>query len=234
MTSADQLPHLSDALLAFERVMQTAFTDQTERLITDHLERLVSRGAQSAGLANGLRETVSRNTVIEGLLDSAKFYTNQHISNNVMPRIYQAVEDFGTLGLSNKEFLTEIRDSIKVNLSNEGSKVRLTANGASSRAYHYGVVKAGFEVGHRTYVYDAILDDVTTAVCESLNGREFNVADAVSVAETRAAAAPEDIRTAAPWFTTEQIRDQNNQDLVQLGAILPPLHANCRSSIRLA
>ncbi|MGK3946915.1 hypothetical protein ABK046_52185, partial [Streptomyces caeruleatus] len=56
---------------------------------------------------------------------------------------------------------------------------RLVANQASSRAYHYGLTRAGLSLGYTGYRLDAVIDKATTPVCRSLDGKVFWLADAV-------------------------------------------------------
>lgn len=232
---------IGKALDAFETLMREVFTNNTEKIIQQTVERLVDKGALVAGLEQGLRDTIAKNDVIEGIMDSAKWYTNSHFDRVVMPEIYGKLDDIAALNLSPVQHVAQVRELAMRDIDAANWRLRLTANGAASKGYHYGVVKGGWDAGFRVYRFSALLDERTSEVCTHLNGREFAVADAVTVAERRTQGQPEDVKTFAPWFSEgdlfvgsgEMKRAKTNQELSSMGCIIPPLHGNCRSSITL-
>lgn len=237
---------LPQALDAWERTMRAAFSNNTERLVRETADRLMNRGALAAGLESGLRDTIAKNNVINGLYESAKFYTNDHFSRNVLPDIYGKLDDIYGLNLAPTETLKTVRELAMSKIAKEDHKLQITANGAASKAYHYGVVKGGWDAGFRTYEFVAIVDERTSVCCFNLNGKQFHIADAVAVAERRTKGTPEQVKEFSPWFNSlsgdkhnefsvlradGSVRD--NAELTRMGAICPPLHARCRSSIQL-
>lgn len=234
ITIGGNLNALGKALDGFETLMKGAFTDNTERVVLDTLDRLLDRGALVAGLEQGLRDTVAANDVIEGLMESAKFHTNDFFSQNVLPDIYGKLDDIQALNLSPTDTLKEIRELAMAGVDAGDYRGRITANGAASKAYHYGVVKGAWDAGFRVYEFVAIQDDRTSEVCDEMDGKQFSIASAVTEAERRTQGSEDDVATFAPWFTTDDIEDKTEQELIAMGCLIPPLHANCRSSIELS
>lgn len=224
---------LPAALDAFEAAMRAAFTTDTESLIRATVSRLVDKGALVAGLEQGLRDTVSKNDLISGMIDNAKFATNEHFSRAVLPDIYGKLDDLYALNQAPTATMTAVRELALQGIDRENSRLRITANGAASRSYHYGVVKGAWDAGFRNYRFTAVLDDLTSEVCEHMNGKEFSVASAVNIAEKRTTGGAEDLKEVSPWFKPADVVDKSNREIEQMGCLIPPLHANCRSSIYL-
>lgn len=238
-----QVNRIPEILTKFEEAMKLVFRDQLSgRLVRETTERLIDRGALSAGLSNGIRDAVAKNQVIEGIYEASKFYTNAHFSRNVMPVIWQKVEDINKLNLDPTKHAMEVRNMAMAAIENQDYKLKLTANGAASRGYHYGVVKGAQEQGFVGYTFVAILDDRTSDVCTALHGCQFPIENGLDWSQRRARATPEELPTVSPWFKLSDVAVEAEDDnwvrksateLNVIGAVIPPLHANCRSSIRL-
>jgi hypothetical protein len=238
-----QINRIPEILTKFENAMKAVFRDQISgRLVRETVGRLIDRGALAAGLSDGVRDAVAKNQVIEGIYESSKFYTNAHFSRNVMPRIWRKVEDVEKLNLDPTQHAKEIREYAMSSVADEDYKLKLTANGAASRGYHYGVVKGAQEQGYHGYTFVAILDDRTTEVCHAMHGAQFPISNGLDWSQRRARATPEELPTVSPWFKLSDVATEaedgewvrkSETELNVIGAVIPPLHANCRSSIRL-
>jgi hypothetical protein len=233
IAAAGTTARIPQALDAFEKAMRAAFTTDTESLIRATVNRLINKGALVAGLEQGLRDTLSKNDVIDGMIDNAKFATNEHFSRAVLPDIYGKLDDLYALNQSPTATMTAVRELALDGIDREDYRLRITANGAASRSYHYGVVKGGWDAGFRLFRFTAVLDERTSEVCENMNGKTFSVASAVNVVERRATGGAEDLKEVSPWFTKGQVEGKTDQEIEAIGCLIPPLHANCRSSITL-
>jgi SPP1 gp7 family putative phage head morphogenesis protein len=231
IATSHNLAQLERALDAFERVMEEVFDDNLERVLRDRLNDAINRGASAAGVAEGLRDTVAKNKVLFGLQRSAQYYTDDHFARNILPKVPGLVERVFEGNVTPADGLARLRSELVETVSRQDHLLRVTANQAASRAYHYGVLKGGWDAGFRLYQFSAILDENTTAQCTHLHGKVFEVADGVAEAERRAAATPETIKDVAPWFTEDDVVGLDSNALSAIGAHMPPLHANCRSSI---
>lgn len=238
-----QINRIPEILTKFENAMRAVFRDNLSgRLVRETTERLLDRGALAAGLSNGIRDAVAKNNVIEGIYEASKFYTNEHFSRNVMPRIWQKVDDVEKLNLAPTEHAKAIREYAMSAIDDQDYKLKLTANGAASRGYHYGVVKGAQEGGYVGYTFVAIQDERTSDVCLAMHGAQFPIENGVDWSTRRARATPEELPTVSPWFKLSDVAVEAEDDtwvrkaaneLNVIGAVIPPLHANCRSSIRL-
>lgn len=196
------------------------------------LTKAILTGAGVAALAyNIITETHSYKIVKEGINKSLKYYTNKYFNDFVAPKIISDMEKV----ISGQDPLEPINFSyLRESLNNRLKSVpywNVVANAAMSRGYHYGLTKAGQLSGKTGYVYNAVLDNKTSEICKYLNGRVFWLADAVNLMEKVASADADKVKEITPWLKDDQVVGKSNEELRQLGAIVPPQHGNCRSTI---
>lgn len=115
----------------------------------------------------------------------------------------------------------------------------LAANGMS-RARNFGQVQGYVDLQVKELRILAVIDERTSDICREMNGRVIRTIDAVEQRERlMSATMPEEVKTAAPWFTPDQIRAKlgrpegalPTQEIVGLGMTLPPYHFNCRTTV---
>jgi dTDP-4-dehydrorhamnose 3,5-epimerase-like enzyme len=70
------------------------------------------------------------------------------------------------------------------------------ATSASSRAYHYGVIKGGRIQGYTGYKLVAVIDGKTSPICRKLNGKIYDLYKAESLYDDVANAESEEIKKA--------------------------------------
>lgn len=86
-----------------------------------------------------------------------------------------------------------------------------------------------------TYELQAQLDNRTSAFCEAVNGRQFQVSDARDkVIEALSAGSPDDLKSIQPWPPQDkesiaEIEGLSGDELVDRGWHIPPFHPNCRT-----
>jgi hypothetical protein len=108
----------------------------------------------------------------------------------------------------------------------------LIANVAASRGYHYGYLRTMQARGILGYRFVAVIDGRTSAICRSMNGREFLVADAINLLDGLANDPdPMASKTRTPWVSAETVEGKSSQELANMGVMIPPLHPRCRSTI---
>lgn len=92
------------------------------------------------------------------------------------------------------------------------------------------------------YTIDNPNDRRTGHICRQLSGQYFEVSDGVSqMNRVLNAGSPRDVKEIAPWFTGNQLAEvlgdaeRGSEDarrrLIDAGAVLPPFHLGCRSTI---
>jgi len=225
--------HLDDAI----SVAQPSFAEvysygTTQEVVRQSLKNVLRSGSALAGSKKIIDDTFRINQILEDMALSTKYFTNNYFNSQVVPKLQKIVQETITNGTLEDTAFKALQKTLSDRL-NSVPYWRVVANSAASRGYHYGAVKAGIVVGKRAYKIVAVLDDRTTEVCRAMHGREFWLADA-DVLVTRIAAAEKDqIKVVAPWVTSaDDVKDKTVSELKDKGAIMPPLHPNCRSTIQ--
>lgn len=187
-------------------------------------------GQISAGIAQG---APSVDRVLSNMEAVTQFRTNEFFNSQVVPSIQRKIND---LFNDTDAFDTVNLDPIRRTLDRRLKSVpywRVVANAAASRSYHYGVLKAAQFQGFTGYRFVAILDERTSEICRELNGTEYFVADAVNKFEMVAGSDdPDEVKRVFPWVNVNDVRGQNSDALRDMGVMVPPLHGNCRSTLR--
>jgi hypothetical protein len=191
-------------------------------------------GPATVGKGTILEDAPSAKQVLDGIVDAVKYYTNNHFNTQIVPAIQSDIAKL-IADSTHTPDLTPIREALDKRLASV-PYWKLVANAAASRGFHYGMMKAGQLTQASSYTWVAVMDDKTSQICRDLNGREFRIADAVSLVERASAATPEEARKMMPWPTSAQrkaIPTMTNDQLRDMGFLVPPAHGNCRSTIRL-
>lgn len=191
-------------------------------------------GMPTVGRGTILEDSPSAKQVMDGIVDAVQYYTNNHFNTQVVPAIQRDIARMLADSLHTPD-LTPIREALDARLASV-PYWRLVANAAASRGFHYGMMKAGQLTQVSAYRWDSIIDNRTSSICRALDGRVFNIADAVNLMERASAAGPQGAKSIMPWPTSaqaKQIPTMSNDQLRDMGFIVPPAHGNCRSSIEL-
>lgn len=222
---------LAKALDRLVPILRGAWTNNTERSVARTIDALTSEGAIRAGDYAAFQRLPTRLSIQDGMVAASKYYTNEYFSRIVLPAM---VNDINSKITSGDPFDDTFYRALRKSMEDRLKSVpywRTVANQAASRAYHYGMTRAGMARGYKGYRFTAVLDERTTATCRHLHGKTFWLADAVNHLEKVARAAPETIKDVAPWATEEDVKDMDAAMLTASGFMVPPLHANCRSTI---
>lgn len=213
-------------------ILSEAWTPEAERSIAEYVARIVDLGVERAGLFDKLELVPSRPTIEQGIVTSAKYYTNSYFNRIVLPAILGNVADKLDGGELNDSFLRELRTMLDRRLR-AVPYWRLVAQQAASRSYHYGLARAGLSRGKTAYRLNATLDERTSSVCRNLHGRTFWLADAVAHLEHVATTPPEYIAEEAPWIEYHVVAGATDEELARARIMVPPFHPFCRTTIDL-
>jgi len=190
---------------------------------------LAGEATISKGILTG---APSVDEVLRNMLAVTNFRTNEFFNTQVMPSIQNKITGLFETGAFDQVDLGPIRRTLDRRLKSV-PYWRVVANAAASRTYHYGVLKAAQSQGFTGFRFVAILDDITSDICREVNGREFFIADAVNKFERVAGSDdPDEVKKVFPWMKVDAVRDLSDDALRDLGVLVPPLHGNCRSTLR--
>lgn len=221
---------IEEAVEEAEREMADTFS-LAEAAVVAALAGALATG-EGLILSGSLADRPMRDQVLAGMVASTKYYTNTHFNTYVVPALFREVDKVlsGKAPFEQPDW-TPVREALQDRLKSV-PYWRLVATTAASRSFHYGYMKAAQVQGFRGYRFVAILDERTTDICQDMDGREFLIADAVSLLERVAQSDdPEEAKKLTPWTTAEQIKGKSNQELVKDGTFFPPLHGYCRSTV---
>lgn len=227
------ISRLDDVLLSLRSEFSEVFDTSTQAQVTQSLIREMRKGAGRAGGYNLIQELTIRQNVLDGMVNSTKYYTNNYFNRFVVPSLQDAVDKYIFTGNADNEAFKIIRQGLHDRLKSV-PYWRTVANAAASRSYHYGMLKAGSQSGMRGYVLDATIDVKTSKTCKELDGKEFWIADATQLIERVAQTEDiEEVKELMPWMKYDDIKNLSNDDLVDRGVMVPPFHGNCRTTLRL-
>lgn len=203
----------------------------TESKVATALEGAITAGSAMAGDAKIAGEFFRANVILDDMVKAAKYYTNNYFNRMVVPQLQAIVHEALLTGQLDSTTYQAIRTVMSDRLKSV-PYWRIVANAAASRSYHYGAIRAGQALGRRGYQIVAVLDTKTSDICRSMNGKQFWVADGVLQASRAAEAEDEAIKNVAPWLQPSEIIGLSNDELRQMGFIVPPFHGGCRSTIK--
>lgn len=225
---------LSRQLEQLDPIMRESWTVDTDRLVTDIIGTMSEKGARRAGAFRRFKNLPTRSLIEEGMVASTKYYSNTYFNRVVLPsmagHINKQIADGGTF---DDTYFRALRSHMDRRLKSV-PHWRLVGNQAASRAYHYGLSRAGLADGYTGYTLRAIIDERTTQVCRSLNGKTFWLADGVARVEKVARILPSKLKEDAPWVTFEQVDGVDSAELAKSEILMPPFHGNCRTTIALS
>lgn len=188
-------------------------------------------GVGGAGMLSGfpVMSTPSAQTFESSIIAATRYVTNRFFNANVVPAIIRSID--AAFDRVDAPDLNAIKQAIAVHFRTV-PYWELVANLAASRGYHYGMLRALQARNIIAYRFVAVIDGRTSAICRSMNGREFLVADAVNLLDGLANDPdPMAAKTRTPWVKPEAVEGKSSRDLATMGVMVPPLHPRCRSTI---
>lgn len=205
--------------------------DQAESRVRGGITGAIDRGAAMGAIsADFLVEHPSRIRVEQGILSATRYYTNEFFNSQVVPALFDKVDTLlSTPGAQVR--VDDLIETLNVRLRST-PYWRVVANAATSRGFHYGVLKAAQQIGEQHLLFRAVIDQRTSAVCDELDGTMFSVARGVDLVERVAFDDdPAAAQRLTPWVGIEDVRGKSAAELEDMGVMVPPLHGNCRSSL---
>lgn len=223
---------LEKVVEGLDPLMRTAWTHDTEKVVADLVSAITAKGAKRAGAYEAFKGFKSRPMIEAGMVASAKYSTNTYFNRVVLPSMINDIQTKAKTGAPfDDAFFREMQGKLEKRLKSV-PYWKNVASQASSRAYHYGMTRAGLQKGYSTYTLQAVVDDRTSDVCLSLNGKTFNLDTGVAHAERVALLDPDRMKDEAPWATLPMVEGKTEGQLARAGVLLPPFHfGGCRTTI---
>lgn len=163
------------------------------------------------------------------------FWVGAVHSNDLGRRIAGTVSDVMAQGGRRDEQAAALRAALGAKYERSDAYWRQVAAAVTNRARNFGSV-SGFEAADITrYRITAIIDESTTLICQTMDGKEFEVVDAVQLRDDLLATEdPVDAKAVSPWLPETEfvaVADQGDDALIAAGFALPPYHGNCRTVV---
>ena len=224
---------LSKQLEQLDPIMRESWTGDTDKLVTKIIGSMADKGARRAGAFRRFKNLPTRALIEEGMVASTKYYSNTYFNRVVLPSMTGHINrQLEAGGAFDDTYFRALRGHMDKRLKSV-PHWRLVGNQAASRAYHYGLARAGLADGYTGYTLKAVLDERTTQVCRSLNGHTFWLADGVARVERVARMVPSRMKQEAPWANFEDVDGKDSAELAKSEILMPPFHGNCRTTIAL-
>lgn len=182
-----------------------------------------------------------------------------HFPKTMKPKVSRSLETALERGLNQADASQFLEQELTQSLggSSAGALPASVAQGKAATAAYYemlnatnityarnfGQINLMAEVGIETLVFNAILDRVTSVVCNQMNGRTFTIQQAMQHQQSVLGAANvEALKGIAPF--TRNLKEfglkegqkltsaKASASLAAAGVIIPPLHGRCRSELQ--
>lgn len=224
---------LAKQLEQLDPIMQQSWTADTDKAVTKIIGRMSEAGARRAGAFRRFANLSTRATIEQGMVASTKYYSNTYFNRVVLPTMVNHInKQLAEGGAFDDTYFRTLRKTMETRLKSV-PHWKLVGNQAASRAYHYGLARAGMADGYTGYTLRAVLDKRTTQVCRSLNGKTFWLADGVNRVEKVARMLPSRMKQDNPWLTFEDVDGKDTDQLRDEEILMPPFHGHCRTTIAL-
>lgn len=160
------------------------------------------------------------------------YWVREHFDAHVTERLTRLADTALSQGLSRVNAGRLFRNELAGTLGQSDAYWRLTADAITTRSRSFGSIEAMQKAGIDRYMIDAVVDHRTSEICEYLDGRVFEVAEAAAIRDRMIdAETPEEAKQVMPWMRPEDVVDRSESELVALGVMVPPFHGNCRSRL---
>lgn len=224
---------LAKQLEQLDPIMRESWTGETDKLVTKIIGRMSEAGARRAGAFRRFKNMPTRALMEEGMVASTKYFSNTYFNRVVLPSMVGHInKQLAEGGDFDPTYFRNLRDHMDKRLKSV-PHWKLVGNQAASRAYHYGLMRAGQMEGYTGYTLKAVLDHRTTQICRSLNGKTFWLADGVQRAEKVARMLPSKMKAENPWLNYEDVEGKDSAQLASEDILLPPFHGMCRTTVAL-
>ena len=134
----------------------------------------------------------------------ANFITNEYgkRSEAFSKRVRNIVGKGVERGAGPKEIVSEIKQLDMSSIGRGDFYWEVVATSFTNRARTFGQISSYQEAGISRYVWESVLDEVTTETCRFLHNKTFPVSDAVGlVGKVEQAKTPEEVKQLQPWIS---------------------------------
>ena len=199
--------------------------------------------ASQAKLKAGAQFTLVDKQAVGHMTNNNLYWIKEGATRTIEPGIAKVAQDALAQGYGRKDAADILRAALGDKYRVAASRWNVVSSAALNRARNFARIRHMTTYEVTTVVFSAVMDERTTEVCASLDGKTWSLSSAVeSVERVEGATTPEQAIDAQPWLSVDKSgqwqahystgnQPINPADLEAMGAFVPPLHGNCRSEL---
>jgi len=173
---------------------------------------------------------------LEWLGKDATYWIGDYHGSDFSRRVAEEMADAFREGLSQPQLRERLVTAFAGQFSRSDAYWEMFGVNVVTRSRTFGTTEGLVRSGAIEGEFSAVLDDTTSGICRAMDGRIIRVSDMTAQRDRILSLTnPEDIKTVAPWRTSDEQIQQAVSFADMLGYvprdIQPPLHGNCRSTI---
>lgn len=165
--------------------------------------------------------------VVEAFSARVNKYADNYFERIVAPRLLQAYDP----DKSPKQMRKELKQLTRRLLKNNEAYWKNVANSSMSYSFNFGYLKAAEANNHTQLMYLAVLDERTTKFCRAIDGKTIKLAPVLDRLEEIAEMTAEESLQYKYWKLADSIKKPTTSAMTKMGILVPPFHANCRTTI---
>lgn len=185
-------------------------------------------------------EMIDRQT-IKYLNKNTLFWIGDTYNRTLSKTINNNIKSAIIRGEGRKEASKILKEALKDRFNKPDSYYNVVASAVMNRTRNYGRINSFVKADIEKYEFIAVMDQRTSSICRSLNGKIFEVSVAREIIEeVEQAENPEDLKKIQPWgyinkdndlIVNGKVQKIDVSNLQSIGLIMPPLHARCYDKI---
>lgn len=175
-----------------------------------------------------LHQVAGKKATIKGFSNRVNYYADNYYERIVIPRLAKAYDP----SKPPKQMRKELKALTRRLLKDNEAYWRNVTNSATSFSFHFGYLKAAEANNHTQLMYVAVLDERTTKFCRAIDGKVLKLAPVLDrLEEISEMDGEESAENYKYWKLADSLKKPTKSSMMKMGILVPPFHANCRTTI---
>ena len=180
---------------------------------------------------------------INNLSNNTMYWVKEGATRSIEPGIAKIVQEGLEQGFGRDDLAKLLKEKLGAKYKVAASRWDVVSSAALNRSRVISRIQQMSRWGTTTVRFVAVLDARTSAVCSALSGKTWEYSRIIEQTERiLSAESPEEAIDAQPWYSVNSKGQWSAgkstgrsittyDDVVKSGAIIPPLHGRCRSTL---
>ena len=223
--------HMQKLNEIFQSYLSIDFEDAVRENIYELGTQLYKNGINEVSKTSGIKLffDVNDQNAADILSSHNLFYIGNYYDEHISENLNGILKDYYTGNKTIKDVREDFYNKYSRVTEKGQSYFEGLAEHTASRARELGKITGFEKAGIAYYEIRAIIDDRTSDICLSMNGRIFPVSDGANLRdEILSMSSPEEIKSVAPWRAAGEVSNLHTSDLPP-GMEFPPYHFRCRT-----